>query len=222
MSFKDVLKKAIDIKDAWTREVPVNEQFYKDRVSKCFSCEHNTLNGGKGNLLASTLTSTVDNGLGVCSLCSCPVYRKASIKRQECPDNPKRWEAIETEIRPNLKGSLNDMFDIEPLKNVISISKRDNRPVYDLICNDTESSLYLEFKVKLLFEGKVSSFREHCSCTKGFVEKVNNKEYIVKVSVTKEDVAKHTVSFEVSFTKKGVSNRGKLINLYLSATFNKL
>lgn len=222
MSLKDILKKAVDIKDAWTNEVPVNEDFYKERLNKCFSCEHNTLNGGRGNLLTSTLTKTIDNGLGVCSLCSCPVYRKAAVKRQECPDNPKRWTSINTEIRPELKGTIKEMFDVIPLQNVVKVEKRENRPIYDLICEDTKDTLYFEFKVKTLFNGKVNDFREHCPCTKGFIEKIGDNEYVVKVSVVKEDSSKHTVSFEISFSKDGVRGKSNQIKLYLSATFNKI
>lgn len=57
---------------------------YNERIPICRECPHNSKN--------KSTKSPIEH----CTLCGCPLSAKLKALTSECPDNPKRWDAIIT------------------------------------------------------------------------------------------------------------------------------
>lgn len=95
------MSKTANIIKAYTDPMPDGEAWYEERKSKCEVCEFNTKNRKTGdNVTYKSAIAEVLNeinplkieGEGNCTLCTCPTYRKCSVKEEFCPDG--RWTAL--------------------------------------------------------------------------------------------------------------------------------
>lgn len=95
------MSKKDNIIKAYTEPMPDGESWYEERKAKCEMCKYNTKNLTSGdNTTYKSLVAQVLNkinplkieGEGNCTLCTCPTYRKCSVKEESCPDG--RWKAL--------------------------------------------------------------------------------------------------------------------------------
>lgn len=210
-----------NIANSYKNPLPVEEDWFKDRISKCITCPLNTKNGAE-------LKSWIDKGVekvfvneeyGQCTLCGCPTDRKASQKPESCPDNPSKWGALVTESSKGVQ-SITDMFTVECNSGVNSISTKGGTFVVDAL--DVEKDLFLSFNVKTKFKGKALQFIPGCaSCTTGVIDR-KDELYTLKVKIDKEEKGYHSVAFSVTFDREGIVGRASIISLQFKVNFNKI
>lgn len=205
---------------SYVKPLPKDEDWFKDRIKKCLECPLNTKNGAElDSAKKKVATVLVNEEYGQCSLCGCPVERKASLKDEECPDNPRKWGSLVTKP-PKGVTSITDMFSVECEGAIESIKTVGGTFVVNAL--DVKKDLFLTFKVATNFKGKALKFMAGClACTKGSVEKKED-HYIIKVKVTKEDKGRHTVAFNITFDRDGIVGRASVISLQFKVNFNKI
>lgn len=209
-----------DILKSYTNDLPVNQDWYKDRLDKCLECPLNTKNGASLKPWMKVVEKTVVNKeFGQCSLCGCPTERKTSLKNESCPDEPSRWESIQTEATKG-KGLISDLFRIEAKRGIKSINVRNG--VFEIEGIDSESALFLELNVFTLFDGKSIKFNPSCSCTTGFITKIDDNHYQLKVKIDKEDKGLHRVTFSTTFSRNNLSGRSATVDLFMKVNYNKI
>lgn len=214
------MSNAIDKLTSYIKPLPKDEDWFKDRISKCLECPLNTKNGAQlDSAKKKVATVLVNEEYGQCSLCGCPVERKASLKDEECPDNPPKWGSLVTKPAQGVT-SITDMFSVECESGIESIKTVGGTFVVNAL--DVEKDLFLTFKVNTNFKGKVLKFIAGCpACTKGSIEK-KEQYYLIKVKVVKEDKGRHSVAFNVTFDREGIVGRASVISLQFKVNFNKV
>lgn len=210
----------VDKIGSYIKPLPKEEDWFKDRISKCLECPLNTKNGAKLDTTKKEIAQIlVNEDYGQCSSCGCPVERKASLKDEECPDNPPKWGSLITKPAKGVT-SITDMFSVECENGIESIKTVGGTFVVNAL--DVAKDLFLTFKVKTNFKGKAIKFMAGCpSCTKGSVEK-KEEYYLIKVKVSKEDIGRHSVAFNVTFDREGIVGRASVISLQFKVNFNKI
>lgn len=92
------------IYEAYTKDKPVDEEWYKDRMNKCHNCPSNSI-----NVFEKTFGQKVRESVGsvvkklsepYCTLCSCPIANKCSVKAVSCPASPPLWTSLEASVYP--------------------------------------------------------------------------------------------------------------------------
>lgn len=218
------------ILDAFRNELPIDEEWFQDRLDQCNSCEFNSKNTPEEKL---SVEDKVKIGTGVCdnkehcTLCGCCVYRKASQKVESCALSDKsysdkallkkgfnpattnaeekglisKWNSIAVETRANKELNISSES-----KSVEKIYLDASGKVYNVQLKETSEDL-ITFTLRVEMKGglKISSVKPGCSCTVP-VQKV---------------IDSNTIDLEVKLSTKGFSknaqfSRNITINYYIN------
>jgi hypothetical protein len=176
-------QKIKNIAKAYTNSLPVDEGWYISRLSKCVDCEFNSNKVEYNSLTAMQKvqkTTNVCSSNGFCTICSCCVDRKASVKSEVCAlvKNGKdpRWDAIEVE---GLTG-----FAVENITKNYKLGFEEG--IYQIDFGKRED-VVLEFSFKIITNNSKYSYSHvntSCSCTSSNVESMEdgNKVFDMKLS----------------------------------------
>lgn len=186
-----------NIVKAYTNPAP-DEEWYKERLDACISCEYNSENVPYEKLSAAhkiqKKTKTAPQGF--CTLCSCPVDKKTSVKAEACAlkklGKEPKWDKMEAEAGFG--------FTVESFDQNISVKREATENLVDL--GEIGGQKVMNFKIGIGYNPKryhVDNTRVSCGCvtldvgeeeegeltlgiklnTTGFLEGVNTKRVVV-------------------------------------------
>lgn len=175
-------QKIKNIAKAYTNALPVNEDWYIDRLSKCTSCEFNSNKVLYNSLTAMQkvqITTGICSDNGFCTICSCCVDRKASVKSEVCAlaksGKEPKWDTIE------VGGLIN--FTVENITKNYKLGFDEN--IYQIDFGKSEDTV-IEFSFMINTNSSkytYSHINTSCSCTSSNVVDLNgNKVFEMKLS----------------------------------------
>jgi hypothetical protein len=157
------LRKIKTIAESFINKLPLEEEWYQNRLDICAVCPKNTDNMEflSGDLKVKTRVLCPETR--ACSACGCCIDRKASVKSEVCGlveigEEPK-WSAIEIESKKdkNLK--------VENLRlNEITMSVNDLGQ-YEAVVSTDKPKIDFEFKLTRGNKIEVREVVKTCSCT---------------------------------------------------------
>jgi hypothetical protein len=182
-------QKIKNIAKAYTNSLPIGEDWYEDRLSKCVKCEFNSNNVTYNTLTAMQKvqkTTGVCSENGFCTICSCCVDRKASVKSEICAltkqDKDPKWNAIEVE------GLVN--FSVENMTKNYTLSFEDG--IYHIDFGESEE-LVIEFSFKINTNSIKYDFHRvntSCSCTSSNVSEHTDKNKVFDMKLSTKGFSK--------------------------------
>ena len=191
--------------EAFTEKLPVNEDWYKERLEACLGCEFNSDNIDKKDLSfpQKTQIATLCSNSRMCTACGCCLDEKLSRKTETCGLKEKgldpKWKALkaETSNTSNLDIEIKD----KSAENIF-IDTKTNKFIVEL---GEVSELVKEVKILISKEGglKITKMKPACSCT------------VPKQEQLDEDTVYTVVKINTSsFSKGGSFNKGLTISYY--------
>lgn len=72
---------------------PFTRNLIEKRIAVCIACPHVKQLNSAAQVLVKLIDA--DGTTLQCRLCTCPMAAKAANPKNSCPDNPKRWTAVE-------------------------------------------------------------------------------------------------------------------------------
>lgn len=200
---KNVIRKAQTIKKAFTEDLPIDEDWYKERIEACLKCPHNSDNVSekdKGLAFKATELSrgAICSQKHWCTLCTCCLEEKCSQKSEYCAKQDKgekpEWIALEaySPIDENISVSLQDNnYSLKHTSEDIVIDMgitKENVERFDFIVSRPASYKYLSVKAS-------------CGCTVPTVEDISKTEQKVSVSLSTLGFTKNVVQTKsITFT----------------------
>jgi hypothetical protein len=184
------MSKINNIIEGFTNELPLNEDWWKNRMSICGSCEFNSLNGAELSVMCKTAKAIgcPSKEKGSCSKCCCCLEQKTSVKSEECPLG--KWKAMET---------VSNQFKVT-LKSIGEVKVQDKDIVIE-VGNITEDFLRLDFETNsvsknLVYEGAKAG----CSCTTTFPKELKRgRSYEHSISISIASFGKQNKKLELYF-----------------------
>lgn len=169
------INKSNTILKAWTGELPVNEKFYKDRLNICKQCPELSGNKEDLNLLQKAEHLLVGD---FCTICSCPVDKKAAMKEEQCPMDPPKWPALAV-----LTASDEDYNVYNNSPHIANLSLSEDGIKYVIDYGEIKSNRSVG--VELMFEGKYEIYKldKTCGCTEPSLLKLSNNLFRVIISI---------------------------------------
>lgn len=183
------------IYSAYTKPLPIGEEWYEKRMEACITCPLNVINMDKVNTLDKIIKNTLDGGSkGVCSICHCPVEKKAAVKEEYCAlklkgETPK-WEQISIE---NVKGT-NLSFEINGAN--FSIQEENNKTLVKCTTSSDNEEMDLFFKG---YQLKTATPSCGCMVLRASKEEENLYKINVKTDTTafaKNQITKRSIETE--------------------------
>lgn len=192
------MEKLKNIVKAYTNPTP-DEEWYKERLDACVKCEYNSENVPYEKLSAAHKIQKKTNTApqGFCTLCSCPVHKKTSVKAEHCAlkkiGKEPKWDRMEVEAGFG--------FTVESFNKDISITKEKVDNVVDL--GDVSDQVVVNFKLGIGYNSKryhVDSTQVSCGCVTLNIEENEEGELSL-------DVKLNTTGFS-----KGINTKTVVIN----------
>lgn len=196
------IKKIVTIAKAMISDLPVEENWYKERISICNSCPLNSEHIDPKALnfkQKSTLEFVCKEGeKRICTACGCCIERKASVKSSICGKieigEEPLWNAIQ------LESNLDKNLVVENLStNVGDISQ--NKQIFLInLFKTTEQVVKFDIKVQNLKGMEFSNQRLSCSCLSSSVSKIDSTSYQIDTKISIKDfrpgLNERTMEFE--------------------------
>ena len=174
------LQKAKTIAESFLNKLPVEEQWYKDRLEICRTCPKNTDNMEDLSTDLRLKTKMLCPENRVCSACGCCIDRKAAVKSEVCGvvevEEVPKWFPVEVKSKkdPNLV--------VENLRlGGYGMSLNDNAQ-YEVVCETKEPKIDFVFRFKRGGSIQVREVVKTCSCTSSNV--VHNDDGTADVTFT--------------------------------------
>ncbi len=217
---KNIIKKGTVIAKAFLNDLPVEEEWYQNRISICTPCEYNTDNISKENL---TFTDKLKISSGLCgdgphcTACGCCIRQKSSAKTETCGrvelGLTPLWSALEVE-------DVSGDFSVVLTNTTDTIKNTKTEFLYDFgVKND--NVVKAEFFIKSKKGLKFSKTSVACGCTHvESVEEIDNKTIKLNVTIStlgfRQGLNEKTMSVEYKVSDrnfKTVTIRFRLIKL---------
>jgi hypothetical protein len=213
------LGKAGKIIQSHINELPVDEQWYQDRISICNSCPFNTkTTTEKGPLISAMLSKVGVINSEYCVACGCPIKNKASVKSEACGlvkrgEEPK-WFPMEVDSLV-LKGCF--------LKNTEPEKYRIEDGVDHFILRPKPShkeKIEVNTEMFVPKEYSLSRAEVSCGCVVTTAKRIDENNYGVNIKVStlafekgQEDTKKIYFTFTNGGIVKKVSIKLKMVRL---------
>jgi hypothetical protein len=198
---KKLKNKVEHIHEAWTHDLPVGEDWYEKRLEACRTCPLMSANVEKKSIVQNIRESI--GGIfkdDHCTICGCPIARKASVKAESCADeNNKKWDALAVGVSSN-KNAIFAVEKIETAHNYEIIEELGSQ-VLELDASEKDV-LQFSFKVQPPEGVKYLRHTASCSCTVPKVRIETDGSLIFEVKVS-----------QVNFTP-GIRNRKNVAIYY--------
>ena len=182
-------KKIKNIFKAFTEKLPVEEKWYKDRLSICESCPFNSSNVEKTSFETKTISKTVCGGKSVCTACGCCTERKAAIKAETCGlvEKPEwgqpRWDAIEIEGSKRDSNIIVECMKQEDHRYVYAPSEKQDS--FEVSFASSENVVNIPFKISRTGKSfKVKQVSASCGCTASKTTENEDGTVDVKFSIS--------------------------------------
>jgi hypothetical protein len=176
------LKKAKTIVKAFSEDLPVEEEWYRKRLTDCDTCEWNSKNKEVNTLLTKTKESTICKGTSVCTACGCCIAQKASVKSEVCGMKEKglvpKWGAIEIE------GKVDSRITVENKTEGYDRFFVDGTGAFVLEISSKEVSVPFKFRVDGGEMFNIRTLTNTCSCTSSGVNEIAQGNYDVYMTVS--------------------------------------
>lgn len=176
------LKKAKTIVKAFSEDLPVEEDWFRERLSACDTCEWNSANKSDNTILTKTKEATICKNTSVCTACGCCIAQKASVKSETCGMQDKglepKWRAIEVE------GSVDSRIKVENKTEGHSEFFAEKTGAFVTAIESSEVSVPFHFIVDGGKKFNIRTLTNTCSCTSSGVEEVSQGNYEVKMAVS--------------------------------------
>lgn len=176
------LKKAKTIVKAFSEDLPVEEEWYRERLTACDTCEWNSKNKDVNSLLTKTKESTICKGTSVCTACGCCIAQKASVKSEVCGMKEKglepKWGAIEVE------GKVDSRIKVENKTVGSDEFFVDGAGAFVLETSSKEVSVPFKFRVDGGELFNIRTLTNTCSCTSSGVEETTQGNYYVYMNIS--------------------------------------
>ena len=176
------LKKARTIVKAFSEDLPVDQEWYRKRLTDCDTCEWNSKNKEDNSVLTKTKEVTICKGTSVCTACGCCIAQKASVKSETCGMKDKglepKWNAIEVEgkadprIKVENKTEGHDKFFV------------DGTGAFVVEISSDEITVPFHFGVNGGKKFNIRRLKNTCGCTSSSVDEIEQGNYDVKMSVS--------------------------------------
>jgi hypothetical protein len=182
------------IKDAFTSEIPTEENFFKERMKICEGCEFNSENV-EPEKLSVTQNIQIKNICAfkrMCTACGCCLDEKVGQKNQACGLKEKglepKWEALKADT-----SSANDL-DVEILNKTAKTVQLDIRKQYFAVGLGDELSGVIPIELMISREAglRISSIKPGCQCTVSEQEQISDTEVKLKLKVDTKNFNKGT------------------------------
>lgn len=188
------MAKIRNIAEGFLKAKPVNEDWYKHRLSVCGACEFNSANGATLSTACKTLKmmGCPSDEKGSCNQCCCCIEEKASVKAESCPKG--KWNSLTT-----VSGEFKiDM--ITPAK----VSVKNGVFEVDLGAVDTDN-LNIQFDTTSLTKTLMySSSKAGCSCTTSLPQELyKGRSYRHSVNISLSVYGQQNKNLELHFTGEG-------------------
>lgn len=208
---------------------PIDELWYQERLEICGKCPHNTSNGAKVMSKGLDVTKAVvlrnelaSGSKDTCSICTCSIPLKASLREEECPLG--FWKAQETSsehfsstrgfsITPN---SINIEHGVNEFGFFLNHGKIENTEPRTIVQGGFELTSDSQFQV--------TQATPTCGCTTVVIEAIDKKSCKIKYSIDVSSMESHVKAINVKVIKKSNfgSNEEKIIPVKIKFKRNEL
>jgi len=191
-----------DIIEAWTKEEPIHEEWFQERLRICAECPLNSLNKEKKTFVEKTREAL--GGVfkeAYCTACGCTITKKASLKRSVCgaveQRLPPKWNALEQDVTKN-----NENIKVRHVDGYKYSFDYTDRTEVDL--GQTDKNL-VEFEIDLVRKPNLQFLKVDptCGCTVPTYTDIGDNTNRLKVKIS-----------TVNFTK-GKETKKSIIVTYL-------
>lgn len=182
------LKKAKTIVKAFSEDLPVEQEWYRDRLAECDTCEYNSKNIENNSILTKTKENTICRGTSVCDACGCCIAQKASVKSEVCGMAEKgltpKWEALEIE------NTVDKNIVVENLTEGSDKFYVDDTGMYVVELSTPELTAPFSFIVDGGKGLNIRTLVNTCSCTSSGVNELSQGRYEVHMTVSTKNFTK--------------------------------
>lgn len=208
-----------DIFKAWTSKLPVDQEWYQERLKKCGGCKFMSANAttkpeSTSDKLLDKLWGIMDKDF--CTLCGCPVAQKASLKHEICALGDRggipEWGALE--ILTQLNSDAVKVLHVEGQEYSLQFSEAPTVWLGKVDKELVEFAIDLEHKEGYTFRSVVPS----CGCTVPQVEKVSENVNRINIKLSTAGFNKGVVtskSLTINYTTPNTKTKTLVIRCKL-------
>jgi len=220
MEMKNILKKGAVIAKAFLNELPIDQEWYQDRVSKCSPCEYNSDNI-PSEKLSFTDKLKIKTGLcgdgPHCTACGCCIRQKSASKTETCGrieiGLTPLWEALEV-------SDSSGEYTIIQTSSDHKVKNTNKEFLYDLGVTD-QNTVKLSFNILSKKPQKINKTTVGCGCTHvDVITPINKSENKLDVTIStigfRQGLNEKTLNIEYKVTErvfKTVTVRFRIIKL---------
>lgn len=176
------------IYEAFTGELPVNEDWYQSRLKICSTCPFNTAVSGADSFLMKTL-KVIDGNAPQCKACGCYIDKKAAMKEEECGLSAIGQKPLWPALKIATSGEEHiDIYNNSPEKVKLGLSKAADAYTLDYGKVDYNFDFRIEFLVETKKE--ISDYKCYvgCPCTKVSYLKLGNNLIQVNADFNRDSI----------------------------------
>lgn len=194
------LKKVKNIGDAFLNELPVNEDWYQERLKICSGCEYNSDNIPKES---KTLVQKIRGVANVCpevrwcTLCGCCIDRKAAVPGEICgiySDKKMKEQGVKPKWMPISISNIDEKISVIKPDDESYILKREG-DFFEINLGDCKGDV-VEFNYEMIVPEnfEIKSINAACGCTHPQVEKIDSGHFNFNVRISLKQLIKNTIS----------------------------
>lgn len=188
------MSKIRNIVEGFTKETPVNEEWYLNRKALCDGCEFNTLNGASLSIACKTIKSIgcASSEKGSCNQCCCCIEQKTIVKAESCPKG--KWGSMLINSKE---------FKLE-METPAKVKLKDGNFEVDLGMVDTDN-LNISFETTSISKTlHYVGARAGCSCTSSMPKELyKGRSYKHSVNISLSVYGQQNKSLELNFVGNG-------------------
>lgn len=206
--------------DAWTKDLPVDKEWYQKRLEICKGCDFNSANDKtKAEGLAKKALTTIWGiaKVDACNACGCPLARKAALEESVCGmvdiGGIPKWGAITMELPndPNIQ-------IIQPEDQSYKMEVKNGNPIIWL--DDTQEQV-VSFTFHVKSKHKFESVQVSCGCTVPSQKDIDEETKEIKIKLSTKDFKTGSITTK-SFTLKYTDEKHQPKNMKIQCKLRKI
>lgn len=213
-----------NIIEGFTKELPLDEDWYQKRIGICNSCEFNSLNGASLGIDCKAIKKVFcpSSEKGTCNKCCCCIEEKCSVKAESCPK--EKWGAMAV-TSDKFKLELITEGDLKYIKpsrqpNGVTIGGYYVIDVGTVISDNVQ----VRFDTNSLLKTYIyESSKAGCSCTTTFPEEImKGRVYRHSVNISLSAYGQQTKNLELHFLGNNNNREAVIIKIKFNRKNTKL
>lgn len=195
---------------AFTKELPVDEAWYQDRLAICKVCPYNSLNTPPEGFIQKA-RKIIDNNKPHCRACGCYIEEKCGMKEEACGletiNQAPKWPRL-------LVHTMNkedwNIHNNSPEKINIDLAKDGNSYVVRYLTPVTDKS---DTSIEILMEGlgEILEVKVACSCTLPSFFKLGEDLYRVKLAIKNDRLERGKLFNKGVYVKYSIAEGEKTV-----------